>query len=67
MKVKVINGFGKAKLENKELYVSQFNGEYTLTVKGFTHKSAVTNELCAAKRLSTINKYAAAYGVEFTI
>lgn len=67
MKVKLENGFAKVEVSNnKKLIVSFYNGTYDLTVHSYNHKNLMIGEICmGVKRISTINKYAQNYGIEF--
>lgn len=67
MKVKLENGFAKVEVNTGEWIVCNLlNGEYSLSYKCESgsymyHKELVSNK----KRISTINKTASEYGIEF--
>ena len=65
--IKLINGFAKVQLEDKKyLLVLHYKDGYSLEIRDYTGKYVETDWLCEdVKRLSTINKYAEKYGVEF--
>lgn len=65
--INITNKKTDVRFDNKGLTLIAYDNEYTLyidyygeTTYGYSYK-----ELCTAKRLSTINKYAAEYGYEF--
>lgn len=67
--IKLINGKGKCEISNnRTLYVSRCNGAYDLTLHRSTAsgRGTINTTLCEdKKRLTTINKYAAEFGVRF--
>lgn len=68
MIVKVKNNYAQAIINNKQkLNVSRYNGKWDLTLYDYSNKFLITVDICEDKsRLSTINKHAAKYGVQFT-
>ena len=67
MKVTLNNGFAKVDVSNNRvLEVVYHNGMYDLIIKGYEGKCTAIGTICEnKKRLSTINKYAKEYGVQF--
>ena len=67
MKVKMHNGFASAEIKKGVwLSCSLYQGAYTLSYKCESGAYIYHNDICEnKKRLSTINKFAAEYGVEF--
>lgn len=67
MKVKLENGFTKVEINKGEWIIcNSFNGEYSLSYKRESgsymyHQELISNK----KRISTINKTASEYGIEF--
>lgn len=67
MIVKVKNNYAKAIINDKQnLILTRYNGKWDLSLYDYSNKFLITVDLCEDKsRLSTINKYAAKYGVQF--
>lgn len=67
MIVKFKNNYAEAIINNKQkLFLSRYNGKWDLTLYDYSNKFLLTVDICKDKsRLSTINKYAAKYGVQF--
>ena len=61
------NGFAKVEIgNNRSLVVIQYNGLYDLKIEDYNHRLLMIGTLYEnAKRISTINKYAKEYGIEF--
>lgn len=68
MIVKIKNDYAQAIINNKQkLSLSRYNGKWDLSLYDYSNKFLIIVDLCKDKsRLSTINKYAAKYGVQFT-
>jgi len=66
-KVRLKNGFAKVEVKNNRYLICVcYNGAYDLKIEGYNSKMLMTGLLYEnAKRISTINKYANDYGVEF--
>lgn len=67
MKVKLEKGFAKVEVNKGQWIIcDSFNGEYSLSYKCETDYYMYDRELVSnKKRISTINKTASKYGIEF--
>ena len=68
MIVAIKNNYAKAIINDKQdLILTRYNGKWDLTLYDYSDKFLIIVDICEDKsRLSTINKHAAKYGVQFT-